>query len=61
MITRLVFLLTATLVCAEARPWRSAEGGRAVEGEFIKLAADQLHLEAAARPAGRDRAEPALL
>jgi S1-C subfamily serine protease len=45
MITRLVLLLTATLACAEARQWRSAEGSRTVEGEFIKLAADQLHLK----------------
>lgn len=45
MIVRLILLLAASLATAQAREWRSAEGSRAIQGEFVMLTADQLHLK----------------
>lgn len=48
MITRLILLLVGfSLSSTHAREWRSADGSRKVEGEFVKLVADQLHLKSA--------------
>lgn len=44
------FLVTLALVCCSpvvAREWRSAEGGRTLEGTFVRLTGDQLLIKSA--------------